>query len=52
MSVLGAFFGVQSDKTRERDFHHAQWWWLYVLVGIVITVIFVTVLVIISRSLS
>lgn len=39
-SVLASFFGVQSDKNRERDFQQgnpAQ----FILVGLVLTVLFI-----------
>jgi len=39
-SVLASFFGVQSDKNRERDFQHgspAQ----FIIVGLVLTVLFI-----------
>jgi hypothetical protein len=44
MSVLGAMFGVQSAKTRERDFskgHPA----IYIMIAIVFVVVFVFVLI-------
>jgi hypothetical protein len=41
VSVLGAFFGVQSQKTRERDFESGHPWWIYVLLGIGLAVLFV-----------
>ncbi|MGH1537771.1 MAG: DUF2970 domain-containing protein [Gammaproteobacteria bacterium] len=39
-SVLASFFGVQSDKNRERDFRHgnpAQ----FIIVGLILTVLFI-----------
>ena len=39
-SVLGAFFGVQSDKTRERDFTQGNPW-AYIVVGLVAVILFV-----------
>lgn len=41
-SVLGAFFGVQSSQTRERDFSKGNPW-VYVLIGIVGVTIFVLI---------
>jgi len=40
-SVLGALFGVQSSKVRQRDFEHGHPWWVYVSVGIVVTTLLV-----------
>lgn len=39
-SVLASFFGVQSDKNRERDFQYgspAQ----FIIVGLVLTILFI-----------
>ncbi len=43
ISVLGALFGVQSSKVRERDFTHGRWW-AYVIVGIIAVVLIVLIL--------
>lgn len=45
VSVLGAFFGVQSSKVRERDFMHGQPWWVYVLAGGIFCILLVILLV-------
>ncbi len=42
-SVLAAFFGVQSSRARKRDFTRGQPWH-YVVVGLVVTIVFVAVL--------
>jgi hypothetical protein len=39
-SVLASFFGVQSDKNRERDFGSGKPW-VFIGVAIVLTVLFV-----------
>jgi hypothetical protein len=39
LSVLAAFFGVQSSATRERDFEHGRPIH-FILMGLVLTVIF------------
>jgi hypothetical protein len=39
-SVLAAFFGVQSDKARERDFTKGKPS-TYIILGIVLTVVFI-----------
>ncbi|MEY3182407.1 MAG: hypothetical protein RLZ35_392 [Pseudomonadota bacterium] len=41
LSVLGAFFGVQSQKARERDFEHGHPWWVYVGIGVLIALLFI-----------
>ncbi|MEC9407103.1 MAG: DUF2970 domain-containing protein [Pseudomonadota bacterium] len=43
-SVLAAFFGVQSSRARKRDFTRGKPWH-YLLMGLVVTVVFVAVLV-------
>lgn len=43
-SVLAAMFGVQSNKTRERDFQHGNPI-AFIVVGIVIGILFVLALV-------
>lgn len=45
VSVLGAIFGVQSSKVRERDFNAGSAWWVYVLIGLVIVLVLVLALV-------
>lgn len=47
-SVLAAFFGVQSERNRERDFKHGKAAH-YVIVGLVMTFLFVLALVILVR---
>lgn len=47
-SVLASFFGVQSDKNRQRDFQYgnpAQ----FIIVGIVLTVVFIIGMIMIVR---
>ena len=44
MSILGAAFGVQSEKTRQRDFQHGKPL-LYIVGGLAITTAFVLILV-------
>jgi len=39
-SVLAAFFGVQSDKNRARDFQHGEPH-QFIVVGLILTVVFV-----------
>jgi hypothetical protein len=43
-SVLGAFFGVQSSKVRERDFTKGNPW-AYIIVGLIAVTLFVLMLV-------
>ncbi|MBI2792555.1 MAG: DUF2970 domain-containing protein [Gammaproteobacteria bacterium] len=43
-SVLGAFFGVQSSKVRERDFTKGNPW-AYIIVGLIGVTLFVLMLV-------
>lgn len=43
-SVLGAFFGVQSSKVRERDFTKGNPW-AYIVVGLIAVTLFVLMLV-------
>jgi len=38
ISVLGAFFGVQNSRVRERDFISGRVWWVYGLVGIIVLI--------------
>jgi len=44
MSILGAAFGVQSEKTRQRDFQHGKPL-LYIVGGLAFTTVFILVLV-------
>ncbi|MES1943365.1 hypothetical protein PC39_04577 [Salinisphaera sp. PC39] len=48
MSVLAAFFGVQSSTNRQRDFSRGRPLH-FILIGLVATVIFVLVLVLVVR---
>ena len=49
LSVLSAFFGVQSEKTRQRDFESGYPWWIYAFIGIAIVALFVTSLLLIVQ---
>lgn len=49
VSVLGALFGVQSSKVRERDFSGARPWWVYVLVGVGVVLLFIILLLILTK---
>ncbi len=49
-SVLAAFFGVQSGRNRERDFRHGKAL-PFIVVGLLLTAIFVAVLVLAVRSI-
>lgn len=40
-SVLGALFGVQSSKVRERDFTEGHAWWVYLLIGILVVMVLI-----------
>lgn len=40
LSVLGAFFGVQSKETRERDFQHGKFY-QFAIIGLVVAITFV-----------
>lgn len=42
-SILMSFFGVQNEKTRQRDFTHGKPS-QFIIIGIVITVVFIVVL--------
>lgn len=44
MSIFASFFGVQSDKNRERDFVHGKPIH-YIMVGLISTVLFIVVLI-------
>ncbi len=39
-SVMSAFFGVQSNKNRERDFKHGNFK-TFVIVGLIATIVFI-----------
>jgi hypothetical protein len=43
-SVGAAFFGVQSDKNRERDFTQGKFSY-FIIAGVIAVVIFITVLI-------
>ena len=43
-SVLAAFFGVQSNKNRERDFKHGNFT-SFVIVGLIATIGFIGILI-------
>ncbi|MCP5195561.1 MAG: DUF2970 domain-containing protein [Gammaproteobacteria bacterium] len=45
LSVLSAFFGVQSEKNRERDFQHGRPIH-YILIGLIMTLLFILVVLI------
>ena len=47
-SVLASFFGVQSDKNRQRDFQHGSLW-QFILVGLVLTVLFIVGMIVIVK---
>ncbi len=47
-SMLAAMFGVQSDQVYRRDFEKGNPW-AYIVVGIVITVVFVLTLVLVVK---
>ena len=42
-SVLASFIGVQSEKTRERDFTHGKAWH-FIIIGLILTVLFILAL--------
>ena len=44
MSILGAAFGVQSEKTRQRDFQHGHPM-VYIAAGLIFTTLFITILI-------
>lgn len=50
-SVLSAFIGVQNETQREQDFSQSSPW-PYILTGLVLTLIFVVLLVLLVRWLS
>lgn len=43
MSILASFFGVQSDKNRERDFVHGKPIH-YITIGLIVTFAFIVLL--------
>ncbi len=43
MSILGAAFGVQSERTRQRDFQHGHPV-AYIVAGLIFTVLFISIL--------
>ncbi|MDB6096275.1 MAG: hypothetical protein JWM09_553 [Francisellaceae bacterium] len=45
ISVLGAVFGIQSTKVRQRDFENGHAWWVYLIVGILTTLVLILLLV-------
>lgn len=45
VSVLGAMFGVQSSRVRERDFKAGHPWWVYLGVGVIMTLLLVLLLI-------
>jgi len=47
-SVLASFFGVQSDKNRERDFQQGNPM-QFILVGIVLTILFIVAMIILVK---
>lgn len=44
MSILGAAFGVQSEKTRQRDFQHGHPV-VYITAGLIFTALFISILI-------
>lgn len=44
VSLLGAIFGVQSSKVRERDFVHGHAWWVYAILGFLMVLLIVLLL--------
>lgn len=48
-SVLGALFGVQSSKVRERDFLIGPPWWVYLGLGILVVIILILLLIGIAK---
>ncbi|MCH9826846.1 MAG: DUF2970 domain-containing protein [Gammaproteobacteria bacterium] len=48
LSVLAAFFGVQSRRNRERDFKHGKAI-NFVILGVVMTIVFVIVLALVVK---
>lgn len=43
LSVLAAFFGVQSERNRERDFKHGRFSH-FVIIGLIATLVFVLII--------
>lgn len=50
-SVFAAAVGIQSDKNRQRDFEHGNLS-SYIVVGIIFTVLFVILLVLLVSSIT
>lgn len=48
MSTLASFFGVQSNKNRERDFKHGSPL-PFIIAGIIVTVLFIATVVTVVR---
>jgi len=48
-SVLGALFGVQSSKVRERDFMAGRSWWVYLGLGILVVILLILLLIGIAK---
>lgn len=48
MSVLASFFGVQSERNRERDFHNGRPLH-YVLTGLLMAALFVLMVILLVR---
>ncbi len=47
-STLAAAFGVQSNKNRERDFKHGNFW-VFVAAGLIFTLLFIATVMTIVR---
>ena len=43
LSVLAAFFGVQSKRNHERD-SMADSYWLYIVIGLVLVLVFIALI--------
>ncbi|GGB19670.1 DUF2970 domain-containing protein [Agarivorans gilvus] len=50
-SILGAFFGVQSEQQRQHDFQHGKAW-KFILLGIVMLSLFVLSIVLLVRLVA
>jgi hypothetical protein len=44
-SILGALFGVQSSKVRERDFTRGHPWWVYLGTGVLVVILLILLLI-------
>lgn len=51
LSILGALFGVQSSRVRERDFTRGRPWWVYGLVAIAVMAILILSLILLAQYL-